>query len=563
MHPHPSHRLPDPQYCPYTRHHVHFSFFFFGFLRCSELAISSKFDPATNPTISDLTILDSETISFLIKQSKTDQVKKGHFVYIFNLPSPLQPYQAVHKYLRLRIFQAKSPLEPLFLDHAGKPASRTWFQKHLKAVLLSAGISARNFSSHSFRIGAATSAAQKGLTKHQIQTLGRWSSEAFQSYIRTDQSHIKSAHKNSCFIKIGASFPGFDFLQITRLARLPLLTPRTITYDRASQQKTCLFHPAAGESHPARLRAAISSQVTASASRPPSFTFPSLPVRQWVLISRWTPARASRPDNITFSTPRPARLTHPDREYFPPVGCRREPPGQTSYIFMSLPVQRSESWSSVGRRRGAPGQTILLLCLYLSNAASLDLPLDAGEVLPARQILLSSVFTCPTRGVLISRWMPARCSRPDNLTFSVFTCPTQQVLVSRWTPARCSRPDESYFSCLYLSNTASLNLPLDAGEVLPARQSYFSCLYLSNTGVSISHWTPARCSRPDKRSSVCLHQKYRTPSNATYPAILASLAFSPPPARFHHPAHKYQSHLRCRKSLPAGQPHLFLLRQRS
>ncbi len=168
---------------------------FFGFLRCSELAISSKFDPATNPTISDLTILDSETISFLIKQSKTDQVKRGHFVYIFNLPSPLQPYQAVREYLSLRIFQARSPLEPLFLDHAGKPASRTWFQKHLKAVLLSAGISAKKISSHSFRIGAATSAAQKGLTKHQIQTPGRWSSEAFQSYIRTDQSHIKSAHQ--------------------------------------------------------------------------------------------------------------------------------------------------------------------------------------------------------------------------------------------------------------------------------------------------------------------------------------------------------------------------------
>ncbi len=90
--------------------------FILGFwvLRCSELAISSKFDPATNPTISDLTILDSETISFLSKQSKTDQVKKGHFVYIFNLPSPLQPYQAVRKYLRLRIFQARSPSNPYF-----------------------------------------------------------------------------------------------------------------------------------------------------------------------------------------------------------------------------------------------------------------------------------------------------------------------------------------------------------------------------------------------------------------------------------------------------------------
>ncbi len=83
-------------------------------LRCSELVISSKFDPATNPTISDLTILDSEPISLFEQQSKTDQVKKGHFVYIFNLPSPLQPYQAVREYLRLRIFQARSPSNPYF-----------------------------------------------------------------------------------------------------------------------------------------------------------------------------------------------------------------------------------------------------------------------------------------------------------------------------------------------------------------------------------------------------------------------------------------------------------------
>ncbi len=106
------------------------------------------------------------------------------------------------------------------------------------------------------------------------------------------------------------------------------------------------------------LRASISSQVTASASRLPSFTFPSLPVRQWVLISHRTPVRAPRPGDLTSSTPRPSRLTHPDREYFPPVGCWREPPGHTA-CFLSLPVQHSESWSPVGRRRELPGQTTL------------------------------------------------------------------------------------------------------------------------------------------------------------------------------------------------------------
>ncbi len=220
---------------------------------------------------------------------------------------------------------------------------------------------------------------------------------------------------------------------------------------RASQQKTCLFHPAAGESHPSRLQAAISSQVTASASRPPNFTFPSLPVRQWVLISHRTP-----------------------------IGRRREPPGQTTLPFpphgrRDLPIQTASIFllSDVGE--SLPATHLTLLCLYLSNAASLDLRLDAGKVLPARQSYYS-VFTCPTQQVLVSRWTPARCSRPENLTFPVFTCPTKQVLVSHWTPARCSRPDKSYFSCLYLSNTASLNLLLDAGEVLPARQTLFRLL---------------------------------------------------------------------------------------
>lgn len=108
---------------------------FFGFLRCSEIAITSKFNPKIHPTISDLSVLDSETISFLINQSKTDQARKGHFIYIFNLPSSIQPYQTVLAYIQSRNSQAKSPIEPLFLDDSNKPVTRFWFQKHLKSVL--------------------------------------------------------------------------------------------------------------------------------------------------------------------------------------------------------------------------------------------------------------------------------------------------------------------------------------------------------------------------------------------------------------------------------------------
>ncbi len=94
---------------------------FFGFLRCSELAISSSFDPAIHPTISDLVVLDDETISYTIKQSKTDQTKKGHFIYIFKLQSPLSPYQILLAFLHLRKSQSKLPSDPLFTDDSNRP----------------------------------------------------------------------------------------------------------------------------------------------------------------------------------------------------------------------------------------------------------------------------------------------------------------------------------------------------------------------------------------------------------------------------------------------------------
>ncbi|XP_056599418.1 proline-rich protein 36-like [Triplophysa dalaica] len=168
---------------------------FFGFLRCSELTITSKFNPDIHPTISDLSVMNDDTIYYFIKQSKTDQTKRGHLIYIFNLPSALQPYQTLQAYLQLRSTQTLIPSDPLFVDDFNRPTTRFWFQKHLKLVLIQSGIPADNFSSHSFRIGAATTAAQKGLSQHQIQTLGSWSSEAFKSYIRSDRSHIKEAHR--------------------------------------------------------------------------------------------------------------------------------------------------------------------------------------------------------------------------------------------------------------------------------------------------------------------------------------------------------------------------------
>ncbi len=118
------------------------------------------------------------------------------------------------------------------------------------------------------------------------------------------------------------------------------------------------------------------------------------------------------------------------------------PARQSCYSVFTCPTQRVLISRWMPARCSRP-DNLTFFCLYLSNTVSLDRWTPARCSRPDN--LTFSVFTCPTQQVLVSRWMPARCSRPDNLTFPVFTCPTQQVLISRWMPARCSRPDNLTF----------------------------------------------------------------------------------------------------------------------
>ena len=52
------------------------------------------------------------------------------------------------------------------------------------------GLPESNFAGHSFRIGATTAAANAGIEDSTIQMLGKWSSAAFLSYIRTPREHL-------------------------------------------------------------------------------------------------------------------------------------------------------------------------------------------------------------------------------------------------------------------------------------------------------------------------------------------------------------------------------------
>ena len=74
---------------------------------------------------------------------------------------------------------------PIFLPNEAS-LSKARFRTHLVSVLKSYSLSPSQYTGHSFRIGATTTAAERSISTAAIKILGRWSSSAFESYIRPD-----------------------------------------------------------------------------------------------------------------------------------------------------------------------------------------------------------------------------------------------------------------------------------------------------------------------------------------------------------------------------------------
>ena len=159
---------------------------FFGFLRAGEFTIPS---PQVHLNLSDLAVDRHSNPSLFrlrIKQSKTDPFHQGVEIFLGATNTDICPVQALLQYLG-----ARSPHQgPLFVFSSGSPLTRSALVSALHTALQQAGCRPEEYNGHSFRIGAATTAAQKGLEDSLIQTLGRWKSAAFKSYIKLQRSQL-------------------------------------------------------------------------------------------------------------------------------------------------------------------------------------------------------------------------------------------------------------------------------------------------------------------------------------------------------------------------------------
>ena len=166
---------------------------FFGFFRSGELMApeDGKFDPEQHLTMEDITLdnpADPQKVSVRLKQSKTDPFRLGVTIHLGKTNTLLCPVAALLSYLVVRGKQGG----PLFQFRDGRTLTRSRLVRELRKALSSAGFKPEDYAGHSFRKGAATTAAACGVPVELIKTLGRWKSQAYQLYILIPSSRLST-----------------------------------------------------------------------------------------------------------------------------------------------------------------------------------------------------------------------------------------------------------------------------------------------------------------------------------------------------------------------------------
>ena len=160
---------------------------FFGLLRASEYLAASQTRPKSEDTLcfQDLHFAkDSSWVTIYIKKSKTDPFRQGCTIKLWKQGKSLCP---VHN-LRYYRFLTGNQAGPLFRFSNG-----SFLTRQILSRLIHQCIPQADLNTHSFRIGGASAAHAAGIPDTTIQALGRWSSNAFRTYLRIPEDTVRNA----------------------------------------------------------------------------------------------------------------------------------------------------------------------------------------------------------------------------------------------------------------------------------------------------------------------------------------------------------------------------------
>ena len=157
---------------------------FYALLRVGEITVTSL--SAQNPNLLLLNNLcispNSSDVTITFTSYKHCRPLSPITLVIPPNPGPHSLPNILSKYLHLR----GSTPGPLFMFN-NAPVTRSFYTQTLAKCLKFCGFDPSKYKSHSFRIGSATTAIQKGTSQFMVQQMGRWNSDAFKKYIRIPQ----------------------------------------------------------------------------------------------------------------------------------------------------------------------------------------------------------------------------------------------------------------------------------------------------------------------------------------------------------------------------------------
>ena len=144
----------------------------------------SKFDLLVHLTVADVGIdsrVAPKRMEVRIKASKTDPFQKGVTLYLGRTYTNLCPVAAMLGYLGSQSYCPGL----LFIFGDGEFLTRSSFTAAVRRALEAEGLPASSYAGHSFRIGAATTAAMAGLPESLTYTV----------YIRTPPERLMTASR--------------------------------------------------------------------------------------------------------------------------------------------------------------------------------------------------------------------------------------------------------------------------------------------------------------------------------------------------------------------------------
>ena len=152
---------------------------FHAFLRVGEFTVSANKTSDQVIQYSDIT-LTSDKVLVTVRFFKHKGTRHPVTLSIGRKGDNLCVVTALFQYIQHRGIRNG----PLFMFPDGFPVSTNFFNRQLLLSLKWAGLDPKIFKGHSFRIGAATSAALAGASDLQLQAMGRWNSNAYKKYVQ-------------------------------------------------------------------------------------------------------------------------------------------------------------------------------------------------------------------------------------------------------------------------------------------------------------------------------------------------------------------------------------------